>query len=99
MHTATIRNGRGEVVSINYLSNEPDWSATWNIRKIEQELEGFIFKGPGWYFTKTDSLLVFPTPRNDDGGDQLFTIMCWNNPNAMNTYTWIVNAPIQEDSR
>ena len=38
----------------------PDWQRVWTAAKAEKELKNFKFKGPGWYITKTDTLLVVP---------------------------------------
>lgn len=40
---------------------EPDWTGVWTAEKAEAELQGFKFKGPGWYHYRTsDSILVLP---------------------------------------
>ncbi len=39
---------------------EPDWARCWTASEAEHELTNFKFLGPGWYLTKTDTMLVVP---------------------------------------
>ena len=38
----------------------PDYTLLYTSHEAEHELKGFKFTGPGWYVTKTDTLLVVP---------------------------------------
>ena len=39
---------------------EPDYAKCYTASEAEHELTNFKFSGPGWYITKTDTLLVVP---------------------------------------
>jgi hypothetical protein len=39
---------------------EPDYAKCYTASEAEHELTNFKFIGPGWYITKTDTLLVVP---------------------------------------
>lgn len=55
---------------------EPDWARCWTASEAEHELANFKFSGPGWYVTKTDTLLVVP----DGDVDVEYTGSYKNNP-------------------
>jgi len=79
-----------------------DWRAFWDSTRIEKELRGFTFKGPGWYFTKTDTVLIMPAM-----GGERFNIFCWNTQargsmeagNPVEMVNWIAQAPVHQDER
>jgi hypothetical protein len=40
-----------------------DWRKVYPTAKaIEEDIPGFKFSGPGFYYTKTDTILVLPRP-------------------------------------
>src|SRR5258708_4753360 len=62
---------KGEVKTVPVLAGDlsflPDWSSCWTANEAEEQLAGFKFQGPGWYFLKIDDdeigfdkLLVVP---------------------------------------
>ncbi len=78
----------------------PDWSETMTKEEAERELSGsrehaFVFKGPGWYLTSKDTLLVTPVDTNPS----LFTFHVYNDRNPCDSFNWIANAPTRTDSR
>jgi carbohydrate-binding DOMON domain-containing protein len=76
----------------------PDWSCIWSAKEAEKELIAFEFKGPGWYFTKTDSILVMPHNRTIDrlwvSSNELFEFNIYNRRNPLNLFITIANAPV-----
>lgn len=48
------------------------WSQIWTVKEVEHELSGFEFKGPGWYLSKDESLLVVPFERPNLGPGELW---------------------------
>lgn len=90
-----------------WLPLTPDWSTIWTAPESEAQLEGFTFKGPGWYLTETDSMLVKPdssrpilqnwTSKRLPG--EHFHFLVWNNSNPCATFNNIVNAPVKVDTR
>lgn len=59
----------------------PDWIAFHTPEEAEAALEGFKFKGTGWYETKTDTLLVLDIVEvGKHAGRHEF--LCWNYPDA-----------------
>lgn len=87
----------------------PDWTETWTVRQAEHQLRfgNFKFSGPGWYFSKTDSMLIVPigrlgtetfTQKCTDG--ELFLFHCWNNKNSVGQiFVAIATAPTRRDDR
>lgn len=54
---------------------QPDWSEGYaNAKAFTKDL-GQEFKGPGWYLTPTDTMLLRVT-------DEYIYVNVWNNPNA-----------------
>jgi glutamine cyclotransferase len=57
----------------------PDWYETFpSVNSIEKYLDGFKFKGEGWYITKTDTVLVEKISTTNH-----FRAYVWNNPKAI----------------
>jgi ribosomal protein L7/L12 len=86
----------------------PDWSEVWTARNAEEQLQGFAFKGPGWYLSSTDTLLVTPCGAVEEGStpwqwkwpeDQLFRFNVYNHRNPADGFNQIINAPVREDTR
>lgn len=70
-----------------------DWDKTWTQEAMERELshpgERFRYKGEGWYYTNTDTILVIHLGRSlskhspvDAEGRRteadLYRVYCWN---------------------
>ena len=52
---------------------DPDWQDVYeNKAAIEKDLGNFKYKGPGWYITKEDTLLIKEHP------DGRLVTLCWN---------------------
>lgn len=45
---------------MQYIDFTPNWTSVWTATEAEHELPEFKFKGPGWYFSDNDTLLVVP---------------------------------------
>lgn len=81
----------------------PDWTCVWSATQANQELVGLKFERPGWYITKTDSILVLPLDRPPD---QLFVkqytlterfrFHVWSNIEIKGLLEQIVNAKVYE---
>lgn len=72
----------------------PDWRELWTPQAAEQELEGFQWRGPGWYITDTDSMLVIPSPLH---GEYWFWV--YNGRNPHEGMMQAVRSPTRWDSR
>jgi hypothetical protein len=94
------------------LSLIPDWSESGTIEELSKRIEDFAFSGPGFYLTKTDTLLVIPKQR----GDQLevdseniwhmvqpegtiFVAYCYRTPYHVTALSAIASAPVRDDKR
>src|SRR5438105_1903779 len=75
----------------------PDWHETWSPDEAEEQLSGFKWRGPGWYFTETDSMLVIPTPNWKLTHNYNFLV--YNHRNPCEGFNQIVNAPVRVDER
>lgn len=84
-----------------------DWKEKWTASKAEQQLDGFFFAGPGWYFQKDSTLLVLPIDRHDaelwhsatNAHDELFHFFVWDNYDPTASINLVANAPTRMDSR
>lgn len=88
----------------------PDWTAVWTVEQAERELSAahraFVFSGPGWYYGKTDTMLVIPEGTEFPGGyvwagkhwpkDQLFRFHVYSGSPA-DSFNRVLNAPSRED--
>jgi hypothetical protein len=94
------------------ISLMPDWHVRWTAAQAEQELIGFKFTGPGWYFIKRadelDTLLVFPHgpydartqwQGRDWPDDQLWNIWVFTGRDASPSFSAICSAPTRVDNR
>lgn len=72
----------------------PDWTLLETPENAERELPGFKFKGPGWYLTVEQTLLIIPTHQGN-----WFTFCFWTRHNVGDAFGWIVNAPTRDDKR
>lgn len=91
---------------INISDFQPDWKATLTAEDSEIELNGFKFKGPGWYIEKDDTVLVFPANGECEEPwkqtweeDRLFHFLVYNERNPSDAFNAIVNAPVKLDQR
>ena len=71
----------------------PAWSITYSPEQTKKQLGNFRFAGAGWYFTKTDTILVSYI----DG--EVFRFDVWNYPNANKAFNEVIGAPTIADSR
>ena len=82
---------------INMVFN-PDWTSEFTPEDAERELKGFKFKGPGWYLTNIDTLLVVPAKFK---GAYLFYV--WNQSvwggTVGQSVNGLVNVPTRVDNR
>jgi hypothetical protein len=81
----------------------PDWSMhNRSIKNIEDELvSSFVWKGSGWYFTKTDTILILPatnTHKNNNvwTNDQNMTynVHVWNSTGIKEMFEIIASGPV-----
>lgn len=76
----------------------PSWSQVWTPKKAEEELNNFIFKGPGIYEIDGDSILVLPlkgdwlTPYDHE--KTRFKFMIWNDVSFTQMLKYLIEAPI-----
>ena len=85
-------------VSQSDLDAEPwgtlqDWDQIFTPEEAERELDGFEFRGAGWYFTDVDTVLVIPVSETH------FRICVYGDRDPTNAFKWIVNAPVRFDGR
>jgi len=84
---------------------KPDWVEIWTAAKAEEQLEGFIFNGPGWYCkpnirTGDSWLLVLPVDRPKEriwdksyDADEKFEFNVYNGYDPRKAFSLITNAP------
>lgn len=83
----------------------PDWSKLMTGSEAEVELKDFKFLGPGWYVTKTDTMLVSPDEETRKPwvqtwpADMKFRFHCWNNTDVGDYFNAAINAPTRVDER
>lgn len=68
----------------------PDFQATWTIKEIEDQLNGFKVNGPGWYFKDGTSMLVVATDMQD-----VYTILVYFDRDPRESFAAMVGAPVQ----
>lgn len=86
---------------------EPDWMNLWTAPQAEQQLKDFKFTGPGWYLTKTDSMLVIPDSSRPilqswaakRLSGEYFKFLVWNKANPCAAFNNVANAPVRLDIR
>lgn len=82
---------------------EFDYKLTLSGSQAERSLDNFKFKGPGWYITETDTILVTPaypttTPwKQATPPDALFNFHVWNRTDLADHFNAIVNAPTRTE--
>lgn len=83
---------------------QPNWKQVSTANDIQLELKGFTFKGPGWYHTKTDSMLVIPLNRPIDklwepstDLEELYEFHVFNGYNPLKMFGAIMAAPEQQN--
>jgi hypothetical protein len=72
----------------------PDWRRLLTPDDAERELEGFVWRGPGWYINDNDSLLVFPSPLS---GEYWFWV--YNGRSPHEGMMQATRAPVRIDDR
>jgi len=76
-------------------SFRPYWQEYMSIEEFKASYGSFYymkFTGPGWYTTKTDSLLVLPSQQEEDNH---YWFYMWNHAEALEAFKQIVDAPRQ----
>ena len=77
----------------------PDWTVSYTSEQAEDQLEGFKFKGPGWYHSKGDSLLVLPLGEGiikGGGVGQFYCFYVFNGRDPRECFQKIGAAPTHE---
>jgi len=85
----------------------PDWTMIGTSEHAEKELEGFVFRGSGWYIIAPtnggpgfDTFLVLPYSAAATKEDRdLYRFYIYNNRNPTEAFNWIVNCPTRQDDR
>lgn len=83
-----------------------DWSKIYTAKAAEKDLKGFKFKGPGWYMTATDTILVVAHQRTEklfhpteQLKDEEYTFYCWNDDQAVSRICALIQSPTRVDER
>jgi hypothetical protein len=85
----------------------PDWTMIGTREHAEKELEGFVFRGSGWYIIKHpgvplsfDTIIVLPYSAAAGEGDRdLYRFYIYNDRNPTEAFNWIANCPVRQDDR
>lgn len=93
----------GERINDPILTLTPDWENRWTQEEAERELQHFTFKGTGWYLSKCgEAMLVGESPeypmKPDETPGKHYRFCYWT-VSPMDTFNWIVNAPVRHDDR
>jgi len=82
----------------------PDWSITGTAKVLESELEGFAFKGIGWYVNDRGAMLILPVDQvvqQEDwketvkwGKRQMFRVYVYNDHWPRDVFAVIGKAPV-----
>ena len=77
----------------------PNWTKVMRPADAEKELEGFRWKGVGFYSGKDETLLVLPTAESEEGRSEGDTyIFCvYNHPHAWRAFHGITELPVFEN--
>lgn len=70
----------------------PDWEITWDTKQIAEELPGFTFLGPGWYYRDSSWLLI----TNTDIAD-VYTLQAFFDRDPRLGFASLVDAPVYLD--
>ena len=74
------------------LELHPDWSQTFTPVEAEYQLEGFKWRGPGWYHQDDDTALAVEL-----GDTGRYHFYFWNNRNPIERIRQILNLPQYND--
>lgn len=94
----------------------PDWTDFWTAAEVEREFSGdvqpfpsakFKFSGPGFYLSKTDTVLITVLPSTPVGAewntnwpeDTKFRVDVYNVPFSETIFAAIAVAPTRQDDR
>jgi hypothetical protein len=69
-----------------------DWNTRVSAREFEAEFNGLKFEGPGFYLTKTDTMLVIPAPAQVDATN----VWNWEWPDDTNYFVYVYNVPFEQ---
>ena len=90
----------------NNIATDPDWVMYGTATKIEKELVGIKFKGPGVYLTKTDTVLILPYNRAKETfwyqryeNEEIFNVHVYNTEYYHTLLSVIGHAPNRQDDR
>ena len=68
----------------------PDWQITWDTKQIAEELPGFVFRGPGWYYRDNSWLLIINTDIAD-----VYTLQAFFDRDPRKGFETLVDAPVR----
>lgn len=68
----------------------PDWQIDWDIKQIAEELPGFVFRGPGWYYRDNNWLLISNTDIVD-----VYTIQAFFDRDPRRGFAALLDAPVR----
>lgn len=88
----------------------PDWSKCYNSKQGFEDDLGLEFKGPGFYLTKTDTLLCVPLPPDNPAtleniwnveqpAGTIYECNVYNLPFSQTIYAACAIAPVRLDER
>jgi hypothetical protein len=87
---------------------ERDWVKVGTAAELEAAVgNGFKFKGPGFYLTDKDTVLIVPREFGDHDNmwkqswpaDTVFVFFCWNAPHHETIWSVSCVAPVKVDDR
>lgn len=76
----------------------PDWTAIWTLEEIQRDLHNFQFKGPGWYFLKTENGQKQSAMLICTYDDTHYFVQVWNHWNGFKNVLKAANGAIHADS-
>lgn len=90
-----------------WVSVTPDWERLGTAAALEEEFKPFKFNGPGWYMSKTDTVLILPAGTEYTTHERAYRFMCWNvrsdgkliSGDPREVFKWINSARVVEDRR
>jgi hypothetical protein len=81
-------------INLSKIEFRPDWTEYWTAERAQRQLSKFVWKGTGWYITKTDAMLVLPTSRQGT-----YKFMVYNGHDPRGAFSKIAKLPVRLEIR